>query len=695
MKDSQIRNMIRLYIEGKSYSEISKKVGMARSTVQSYVEKWRSGELDEYRDAIPYEEEVLEIARYLRSNGISIQNLREPLLNHQVLMSLNMDLSELIKTHEFLKPLGPSMIPDLVKTVAAMKERGIDYSDLSSDTDSLINEKRSLENEIIGLKKEKESGEEEISKIEDLKIRVQNELNDMNKKREAEEKALQIMEETIQKERERIEMSDTISGLASNLGIDLMSLEGFMRGARRLGYDAKAVQSMKMLQDLALDIGIGPHEINQFYNSLKVIRAHGWNDASISELANIVSGVGETPKDALDLIRSYVTGKNAIIERNSELLESQRKLERSVEDLKKRSHDEEEGISRRRSDELGKLSREKDSILSEINALEEKRDRMTRELSEAAGHIVSISRLGEIEKRVNAEVQSRIDRGEDLEKEKQKLENQISQMAELVKFASGIRTLLTSNYIEDNDAATVLRNLCSHNDHADLTYEQRKTLRSNMVDLFLKLFDGELEPVVGWKTNFIKKADYDFFMRYREKLGNLHDEIRRLEDLKKSYGSDMKSMIQDALSGSKIMDAESGRLVLSFAENVIEKKISSVFNLFGIMDSEAGNPNNALFLMGVSENGTVQAGQVDAADFVRSIRDGRKRITMMSREGEKVTVDVCSALKQIFSYRAGETYMEKIRFLYREGKGSPDRKLEHDEEKEGKKYRGYKLQNGK
>jgi len=119
--------MIRLYIEGKSYSEISKKVGAARSTVQSYVEKWKSGELDEYREVMPYEEEVLEIARYLRSNNISIQNLREPLLNHPVLMSMNIDLSDLIKTHEFLKSLDPSLIPDLVKTVSAMKERyGID-----------------------------------------------------------------------------------------------------------------------------------------------------------------------------------------------------------------------------------------------------------------------------------------------------------------------------------------------------------------------------------------------------------------------------------------------------------------------------------------------------------------------------------------------------------------------------------------
>lgn len=90
--------------------------------------------------------------------------------------------------------------------------------------------------------------------MEESKIKVENELKEITEKREAEQKVFQNMEETVYKHKERIDIPDKINGLASNLGIDLLSLESFMRGAKRLGYDAKAIGSMKMLQDLTFEM---------------------------------------------------------------------------------------------------------------------------------------------------------------------------------------------------------------------------------------------------------------------------------------------------------------------------------------------------------------------------------------------------------------------------------------------------------
>jgi transposase-like protein len=85
METSKIRNIVKLFIMGESYSSIANKVGVARSTVQAYVEKWREGELGEYSDSIPFEREITEIASYLKSSRLFIKDLREPFLNHQVL----------------------------------------------------------------------------------------------------------------------------------------------------------------------------------------------------------------------------------------------------------------------------------------------------------------------------------------------------------------------------------------------------------------------------------------------------------------------------------------------------------------------------------------------------------------------------------------------------------------------------------
>lgn len=221
-----------------------------------------------------------------------------------------------------------------------------------------------------------------------------------------------------------------------------------------------------------------------------MLHADGWNDASVSELASIVSGVGETAEDALDIMRSYVTNKKTIMDRNSELLKVKADLERSVEDLKVKTEDLNNEISRRRNDEMGKLFAEKDAVLSEIMGLEEKHERMVRELSEASEHIVDLSRLGEIRKRAEDDISYLVKEGESLEMEKQRIQNQIAIMTDLVKFASGIKTLLTSNFSHDSDQDIVIKKLCSPENHGHLSYDQREILRSNMIHLFLKLFEG-------------------------------------------------------------------------------------------------------------------------------------------------------------------------------------------------------------
>jgi hypothetical protein len=58
---------------------------------------------------------------------------------------------------------------------------------------------------------------------------------------------------------------------------------------------------------------------------------------------------------------------------------------------------------------------------------------------------------------------------------------------------------------------------------------------------------------------------------------------------------------------------------------------------------------------------------VNAVDLVRTINDGKGRITMKTREGKIISADLCDALKQIFSYLVFKD-MEHIRKLYKEGK---------------------------
>jgi predicted nuclease with TOPRIM domain len=605
MKVSQIRNIIGLHIEGYSYSEIAGKTGVARSTVQLYVEKWRNGLLDEYRDDLPYEEEVLEIAKYLRSNKMSIQDLREPLLNHQILKSLNIDLAELIKSYDVIRSLDSSVVPDLVHTIITMKERGIDYPNLASDADRLINERKNMEDENNALKTRLEETRTEISLIEDSKVRAKNELKEIMGKSEAAHKEIKKIEEKIAKNKETIDISDKIKSLASALGIDLPRLEGFMRDAMLLGYDAKAIGSMKMLQDLTFEMGIGSKEINKFYTSLTVLLEHGWDDASISELTSIVSSVGETPEDALDLMRSYASNKNAIRDKNSELLREQRDLENKTEELRKKTDDLAREFEQKRSYEMKRLSEEEEAESSKLKSIKETRAEIEDELSRAVGQTAHLSMLTKLSNLKEEEISKLNKEKGDLLEEMVSIKTQITRMSDLLKFANGMRVLLTSDTGSNSDVSIMMKNICSREMKGDLSYSQRETLRLNMIDLFLKLFQDRIVPVVRRTMHFIKRADYDLFIPYKDRLLNLNDEVSKLEDLKKSYGMDMRSMIQDALSGSNFMDSAAKKLVLSFAEEVMEKKIDMLFQFLRTKKSSPYNPGNSLFLMGTSETGEI------------------------------------------------------------------------------------------
>ena len=140
-----LRKVIELYLRGFGYQEISKRTGIARSTVQDTVNRWREGQTGIFDQALSYVDDITDIARGMRQNGTRIEDLKMPFLNASVLRGLNVDLQELYSFYDAVRGYGPDVLPAMAKTVIALQSRGMDPAGMMQKLESLDSEIKEME----------------------------------------------------------------------------------------------------------------------------------------------------------------------------------------------------------------------------------------------------------------------------------------------------------------------------------------------------------------------------------------------------------------------------------------------------------------------------------------------------------------------------------------------------------------------
>ena len=98
-----LRKVIELYLRGFGYQEISKRTGIARSTVQDTVNRWREGQTGIFDQTLRYVDDITEIASCMRLNGTWIEDSKMSFQNASVLSGLNIDLQELYSFYDAAK----------------------------------------------------------------------------------------------------------------------------------------------------------------------------------------------------------------------------------------------------------------------------------------------------------------------------------------------------------------------------------------------------------------------------------------------------------------------------------------------------------------------------------------------------------------------------------------------------------------
>ena len=245
--------IIKLYLDGFSYDEIAKKVGVSKGTVSNVIAALKAGQFPEI-STVPEEiEQLRDLATTIRRGGISPIQANIGLSVLERLTSLGVEPVEVERCHTLLRALSSpdTDVKAMAKSILAIEEvkgkTGLTLEELEAKVVSLREEVERLE----PLSVEVANREEELAQLEDTanKLKVKNkDLNDRNY---------------------------SLTNLINSLELKESQLTSRVTDLEERAYaaDKQLYQARRDLKTLS-KIGMNTEELSKFTAKLKEVAAH-------------------------------------------------------------------------------------------------------------------------------------------------------------------------------------------------------------------------------------------------------------------------------------------------------------------------------------------------------------------------------------------------------------------------------------
>ena len=651
MKISEINNIITLHLRDMSVREISSKTGRARSTVEDVIEKWRRGEFPVMREELNYESTILEIASYLRKNGLKVADIAHQFLNLTVVRSESYDLDDLLHLYNLLGEEGITMLPEIVKTVAELKNRKINFSELAIESERLEGVKAKLEDRIEELN-------EQIRQMEKRESDIKKNIDDLNSVKEEKTKEERSLTKFINDEQSRIEKSDTFWKLANQINLQPDAVLLFMKKARDLSYDAGMIAELRTLDDFGLQIGVSRKDLGKTHILLQNLMEKGWDPAQITKLLYALHGVTEKPEEVINIMRDYSLRKDYVEKKIEELNAALSNLEKT------RSIEEEK---------LNTKLEEKNSELREIDEKISEGNRKRKEIEDAIAERVRDFN-GEMEF-INA-AKMALDAIKTLEAKKKELEDEIRKL-EAERKASKSQIDLANALVSvirspEGRVTEILRRLIDalKNEEAkDWPSLDAPFIRDLVINALIEITkDGiaEISNLNG--TSFMTKARYDELTNLEQEKFKIESERADLDNIRSSFGRDIASFLDDYTNGKMPVRNNMDAFLKKIIETKIEETVRMNFttrNIISLMKDRYQEGEPFIFVTSASSPSAPVLGRLYPDTLAESVHTGAEILYLTDKNGNRVTIALCSALKQLFEQLVDMHTVEQLRRVWR------------------------------
>ena len=372
MEINDAKKIITLHLEGMPLRNIGDEMGISKDTVGSVIEKWKNGNVPFLQQSIPYENRIIEIAKFTTANQIDLDDFIKVQFDLGVLKEIGVGKDQIFSVAQILAKLKTEEIESLISTIKGISERHINITELGSIIDNMEKTKNNLNENIAGNNEKLQSQRKEIENNNSMIARQNLEIN-------SKENVLKDIEQDIHTQKEKLKISERLHKDLNDLGVKAEELETFLQTAARLQCDSKKLRNLWDIWDALPEEIDRSMEVQEIHDTLATIKKTGWDIKSALKLGNKLMPISMDRDDAIqkasNLAMSFSNVEEVIKQKKKGYKEIKEKVDRltfKVDGLKK---------------EILRLSMEKDEIIKqkeeELAEMERYRKRNTGYMVEA------------------------------------------------------------------------------------------------------------------------------------------------------------------------------------------------------------------------------------------------------------------------------------------------------------------------
>lgn len=665
MNLNQFKKVFTSYLKGNSYSEIEKSTDVPKSTVQRWIQEFKDGDIGMYKETLPYIEELTDIGKFMRENGLELADIKGAAVMASIIKSTGVKMDTLIEIGKSLKSVNaPEVVNEVAWTIVNIIGNGIKPSELQQKIDEMQKEKSEKVADLAMIDKNIEDRAEAERKAEE-KVRKKNEdLLTLQKNLAEAKKELESVRVETEQKREIIENAEKVNGFIQKNDIDLNQLNQFYSMARKYNFDIERISSIIGLESFGLSIDTETHEISDILESLDSLYKKGWNYRVLKQLDLVTENTNIRPGDAVDDLLRYYKERDF--------------MKNSLDALKKEEEELAKSIESKTSDYY-KLKKEYDHTVEERDNAQKQKDSLETEISnlEADERLVrnGITSIEQIDSLINTkrsqvkDIQNEIQKYEilkermarEIEDDRSKIES-AQQFFELMKFGTPGTVRDLKNEIEkalDKE---------DRNFNINNVTDRNKWAREAAMKLLFEIAGDGVAGVRYYNLGhlrIIEGEEYEDLISYRNRLNEIDHKDDEIKSEMNEMSKDISTFISDVIEGRVKATQEVDRLIVRVTEREIRKQLETELEAAesyqSVMSKISHDFNLPTILLQGSDRDTKRpvAGFVYPADFAEALKSG-DYVKIMNGTGGSNYIHLCTAMRQVFLTRFNYNFYKSV-----------------------------------
>ena len=673
MNLNQFKKVFTLYLKSDSYSEIEKSTGIPKSTVQRWIQEFKDGDIGMYKDTLPYIDELTEVAKFMRENGLELADIKSAAVIASIIKSIGIQMDTLIEIGKSLKSVNaPEVVSEVAWTIVNLIGNGTKPSELQQKIDEMQKEKSEKVADLAMIDKNIEDKTEAERKAEEKVRKKSEDLLTLQKNLAEAKKELESVRGETEQKREIIDNAEKVNGFIQKNDIDLNQLNQFYSMARKHNFDIERISSIIGLESFGLSIDTETHEISDILESLDSLHKKGWNYRVLKQLDLVTENTNIRPGDAVDDLLRYYKERDFMKNSLDALKREEEELAKSIES-KTSEYDKLKKEYDHTVEERDNAQRQKDSLETEISKLMSD-ERLVRSGITSTEQIDSLidtkrSQVKDIQNEIQkyAILKERMER--EIEDERNKIES-AQQFFELMKFGTPGTVRDLKNEIEGaldkEDGNFNINNVTDRN---------RSAREAAMKLLFEIAGDG----VAGinyhnlGKLRIINGEEYEDLISYRNRLNEINHKDDEINSELNEISKDISTFISDVIEEKVKPTQEVDRLIVRVTEREIRKQLKTELEAAesyqSVMSKISHDFNLPTILLQGSDRDTKRpvAGFVYPADFAEALKSG-DYVKIMNGTGGSNYIHLCTAMRQIFLTRFNSVFYRSVQETFKPAK---------------------------